>query len=300
MFGINLSFAVKRWPEPDQWCRIVKERLGLDQVQLTFDLLDPNWPEDVRRAKAVEVRQAATNWGIEVDSAFVGLAAYTYNGLLDPDPALRREALNWWRRAIEVAQDTGARAVGGPLGGMSARDAADPVRQQQLVSEVTGAVADLAQVASDAGLRELLIEPTPLEREYPHTVDEAQSLLSALAGRTAIPVRYVIDVGHALYQPLYGAGATVEDWIAPLGDAVGLIHLQNTDFQSDSHWGWPDPRGRLDVIDLLRRLDRAGAADVPIALEVMYPFELDDEAVLDNITTSVAHCREALAAARLG
>jgi len=49
--GINLSFAVKRWPEPEAWAGIVRERLGLDQVQFTFDLLDP-WRPRVTRTGA--------------------------------------------------------------------------------------------------------------------------------------------------------------------------------------------------------------------------------------------------------
>lgn len=38
--GINNCFAVKRWPEPERWAAIVRERLGLDLVQHSFDLVD--------------------------------------------------------------------------------------------------------------------------------------------------------------------------------------------------------------------------------------------------------------------
>ena len=38
-FGINLSFAIKRWPEPAVWAGLVRETLGLDLVQFTYDLL---------------------------------------------------------------------------------------------------------------------------------------------------------------------------------------------------------------------------------------------------------------------
>ncbi|MCD6058452.1 MAG: iolH [Thermomicrobiales bacterium] len=43
-FGINLSFALKRWPEPERWAGIAREDLRLDLVQFSFDLLDPWWP----------------------------------------------------------------------------------------------------------------------------------------------------------------------------------------------------------------------------------------------------------------
>ena len=97
-FGINLGFAIKRWPEPRQWAAIVREDLALDCVQFSYDLLDPWWPE--HRALARRVRQAADDYGISIHSAQVGLAMYTYNGLLHPDADARAAANEWWKRAI--------------------------------------------------------------------------------------------------------------------------------------------------------------------------------------------------------
>ena len=57
--GINLSFAIKRWVEPPVWARFVRESLGLELVQFTYDLIDPWWPEASRRPMAAEVRKAA-------------------------------------------------------------------------------------------------------------------------------------------------------------------------------------------------------------------------------------------------
>jgi sugar phosphate isomerase/epimerase len=292
--GINLGFAVKRWPEPEAWCQVVREQLGLRQVQFTFDLLDPNWPGDLRLAQAAAIREAAKQWDIEIHSAFVGIAAYTYNGLLHPDPAIRATSLDWWHHAIETAGEMGASAVGGPLGGMSVTEYADPTRREARILDVIEAIVTLTDAAHDADLAQILIEPTPLRRELPHTPEEALWLLQALEGRTGVPVRYVIDIGHALYQPLYGESARLENWFTPLRDNIGVLHIQNTDFQSDSHWGWPDNRGLFDVAAFAHQVRDAGLEDVPTFLEVFYPFELSDEEVLANITSSVDHCRQAL------
>lgn len=248
----------------------------------------------MRSALTAQVRQAARIWDIEIHSAFVGLAGYTYNGLLHPDPAGRRIALEWWHNAIDVAADIGARAVGGPLGGMSVQDAKQPTQTEKRYQKLLESVETICRIAADAGLQEFLVEPTPLKREVPYTTDQAQSFLDDLGERTAIPVRYVIDVGHALYQPLYGPTASVGEWMRPLGDHVGLIHLQNTDFQSDSHWGWPDDRGEFDVADFAGSLRAADLNDIPVFLEVFYPFELADEEALSNIKSSVLHCSRQL------
>jgi sugar phosphate isomerase/epimerase len=292
-FGINLSFAVKRWPEPRVWAKLVRETLGLSQVQFTYDLLDPWSPEPMRRAMATEVRRAAQDFGITIESAFSGLANYCYGGLLHPDPAGRRISMEWWKRAIDLAAELGAEASGGPLGAMSAAAAADPDRREQLYRDLLNSIEELTQLAAAAGLKRFLVECTPLAREVPYTVEQSNQFMSDLKGRCHVPVQLLIDVGHALYQPLYGPGARMVDWLSGVGQYIGAFHLQNTDFQSDSHWGWPDSRGLFDVAAFAKEVRQARLENVPAHLEIIYPFEVADENVLSSITTSVKHCRQA-------
>jgi D-erythrulose 1-phosphate 3-epimerase len=290
-FGINLSFAIKRWVEPEVWAELVSRQLGLRLVQFTYDLLDPWWPASTREAMAARVRRASTDWGLEIESAFSGLANYCFDGLLHPEAEGRSASLEWWKRAFDVAAAVGAKASGGPLGGMSATDAADPQRRAQRYRDLLDAVEELTVAAKDAGLERLQVECTPLAREIPYTVEQSRRFLSDLEGRCAVPVKLLVDIGHALYQPLYGASARMPEWLHGLGRSIGAFHLQNTDFQSDSHWGWPDNRGFFDVANFAREVKEARLDDVPAFLEIIYPFELADEAVLGNITSSVLHCR---------
>jgi sugar phosphate isomerase/epimerase len=286
--GINLSFAIKRWPEPERWAAIVGERLGLHSVQFTLDLIDPWWPQTDRAAMARAAKAAADAHGIALHSAQIGLAGYTYNGLLHPDPAARAIAREWWDRSIELAAELGAGAAGGPLGAMSSAD--DPARRDCLYAELLEHVHHLAEQAQRHGLTGLLVEPTPLPREIPSTIAQTQQLLTD-CGDTAVPLRLVIDVGHALYRPLYGEGVTLEDWLLPLASHIGVLHLQNHDFRSDAHWGWPDTRGSYDPHQFFRAAEACGLADVPVFLELFSPFEQDDAEVLALAETSVAACR---------
>lgn len=288
--GINLAIATKRWPEPEAWAALVRERLGLDLVQFTYDLLDPWWPAAVRGAQAERVRRAAEAEGVAIHSAQIGFAGYSSNMLLAPDPALRVLGERWWEQAIEVAAGIGARAMGGPVGAMSVRSAAVPGEREARHAELVERLGRLAERAAAAGLEALLVEPTPLRREIPGTVDEARRLADELRGQTAVPVRYVLDVGHAMYEPLYGSPAPLGPWLEALRDDLGLLHLQNTDFQSDSHWGWPHPGGAFDVAAFAAEV-AASELDVPVVLEVVHPFELDDDAMLANVVSTVDHCR---------
>ena len=289
--GINLSFVIKRWVEPPVWARLVRESLGLELVQFTYDLIDPWWPEASRRPMTAEVRKAAGDWGLEIESAFSGLANYCFDGLLHPDAAGRNVSLEWWKRAFDVAAEVGAKASGGPLGGMSVTDASDPKRREQRYHGLLDAVAELSEAARAAGLDRLQVECTPLAREIPYTVDQAKAFLSDLQGRCVVDVKLLVDIGHALYQPLFGPGARMPAWLHGLDHSIGAFHLQNTDFQSDSHWGWPDRRGLFDVAGFANEVRAAGLEDVPAFIEIIYPFELADEEVRDNIASTVMHCR---------
>ncbi len=289
--GVNLSFAVKRWPEPEVWAAFVRRELGVELVQFSFDLLDPWWPEALSRPLARRVRDAAAAEGLELHSAFSGLAAYSYNGLLHPEREGRRAAYGWFERAADLAAEMGAAAVGGPVGGLSVQEAAQPARVKERYDELVTALGTLSEYVGRAGLAEVLLEPTPLVREIPSTVAEAEQFLKDLREVSAVPVRYALDLGHALYRPLYGAEASLEPWLA-LGSAVALVHLQQTDAQSDSHWGFSQA-GVVDVAAVAAQLSRAGV-HVPLILEVFYPFERDDDAVRREIVSSVRHCRTAL------
>src|SRR5258705_5235455 len=112
--GINLSFALKRWPEPERWAAIVAERLGLRSIQFTLDLIDAWWPQAERAALARAAKAAADAQGIVMHSAQIGLAGYTYNGLLHPDATARALAHDWWGRSIELSAELGAGAAGRP------------------------------------------------------------------------------------------------------------------------------------------------------------------------------------------
>lgn len=292
--GINLSFAVKRWPEPEAWATFIRKELELTLVQFSFDLLDPWWPEDLAGPLAARVRSAAEANGLTLHSAFVGLAAYTYNALLHPNLAGREATKRWFHRAIDRAAEMGARAVGGPVGGLSVLDAARPDTRRARYSDLLETLVELTDYAKSQGLEMLLIEPTPLPREIPWTVVEAKRLLADL-GETPVPIRYCLDVGHALYKPLYGQEARLEPWLAELREAVGLVHLQQTDGLSDSHWGFTRS-GIVSPGEVVNTLQVTGLGDVPLVLELFYPFELSDEEVMIDVKESVRLCKEALAA----
>lgn len=59
----------------------------------------------------------------------------------------------------------------------------------------------LSAVARDAGLTELYVEATPLRREWPWTVEQAERMMADVAGSPA-PWKLCIDWGHAAFEPV--------------------------------------------------------------------------------------------------
>jgi sugar phosphate isomerase/epimerase len=290
--GVNLSFCVKRWVTPDLWARLVRDELGLDLVQFSFDLVDPAWPDDLLAELAVDLRRAADEHGLTVHSAFIGLAHYAYNQLLHPNPRVRDVAEGWLARAYRFASLAGIPRVGGPLGAVASR--LDAIEDDAIADsdyrDLVDRMMRLSEVARRRGLAELYVEPTPMRREWPWTIEQARAMLADVAG-AAVPWKLCVDWGHGTFEPLYGSyRGRMETWYRALGPEIGAIHIQQTDFRYDRHWDFTE-RGAVDP-HMAASLQRdAGLENRPVFLEVFYPFERDDASVLDAVRRSIGILR---------
>lgn len=295
--GINTSFAIKRWPEPQVWLDLVQQRLGLDLIQFSTDQLSPYpFTSEVRRC-AQRIRRAAEERRITIHSVQVGLAYYTFNGLLDPDPDIRQTYLRWCRDAILLAAELGAPGFGGPLGAMSRSDYDQPQRRSYLTAWLQEAIHLLGEAARAVGLQFLLWEPTPLSRELSSTLAETARLTAAFNEASPIPVRLCLDVGHACHPEATGEDADPYAWIRRLGSEAALIHVQQTDGKGDRHWPFTpafNEQGIIRVPDVVQAMQEGGCRELPIVFEVFHAFEAPDETVLDELTASVEHWRQAL------
>ncbi len=294
--GINLSFCVKRWVTPALWARVVRERLDLDLVQFSFDLVDPTWPDDVLGALAGEIRRHADAQGLTVHSAFIGLAHYTFNQMLHPEPRVRDLAEEWLKRAYRFAASAGITRVGGPLGAVASRiDGHEPESLSEAdYADLITRMLRLGEAARAEGITELFVEPTPMRREWPWTPSQATRMAADVAG-SKVPWSFCLDWGHGTFEPLYGRyRARMEDWYETLGERIGAIHIQQTDFQYDRHWDFTEA-GRVDPKEVANLQRRLGLESRPVFLEVFYPFERDDASILDAVSRSIAALKPAFA-----
>ncbi|UCF93370.1 MAG: TIM barrel protein [Desulfobacterales bacterium] len=280
--GTNLSFAIKRWIDGPQLAEIVKSKLGLQYVQYTWDLSDPWWPADKRDKIAVSYAKAFKEAGITIESTFGGLASYAYNHFLAPTEEMRALGFEHFQRAIDMTSAMEVAAAGMPFGSFSYSDAKNAQKRDEIYKIALAMIVKLARHAKEKGLATLLIEPVPLATEFPATAAEALKMMNDLDGQTDIPVRLLVDWGHALYKPLFKENANMDIWMEVCGKYIHSFHIQQTDGSLDCHWsftrdGLVTPQG---LHDFWRKYNLDTQT---FFLEIIYPFEADDDFVLEDM-----------------
>ena len=293
--GINTCFAVKRWPQPERWARLVRDELGLDLVQHSLDLVDLDAPVAAVTDQATRLQAACEGAGLALHSTFTGLAAYSSNLLLHPDRTARDRARNWYRRVIGFTSDAGAQSAGGHIGAFSVEDYRDRARRALLWDELRESLAGLAGYARDRGLSSLLAENLAAARE-PSTMAMIESLLTD-GDPAHVPVMLCLDVGHQCVPGIAGADRDPYAWLERLGARAPVVQLQQTDGRADHHSPFTPETNAAGIIEpakVLAALDRSGAAGVTLILEMIPPFEQDDDQVLADLRQSAAYWRAAL------
>jgi hypothetical protein len=299
--GINTCFAVKRWPTPDTWAPVVRERLGVTLVQHSLDLVEPPLGDGSVVASASRVAGACSRHGLRIQSTLTGGAASSANLLLHPDADARISARRWFHRAIAYTARVGGEATGGHLGAFSAADWSDARLRAARLADLRAALASLAMDARRAGLAYLVFENLPAARE-PSTMAMARDLLDE-GDALHVPVRLCLDVGHVWVPGAPDGDRDPYAWLRSFARVSPIVQVQQSDAAGDRHWPFTPDRnaaGRIDAEAVLDALGEGGAGDVALIVEVIPPSEQDDEAVLDDLAVSVDYWREAIERRGLG
>jgi D-erythrulose 1-phosphate 3-epimerase len=293
--GVNTCFAVKRWPRPEDWAPMFRDRLGLRLVQHSLDLVDTGASAPGLEAQALAITEAVTEHGLELHSTFTGLAAYSSNLLLAPDAADRQAALAWYRSVIGFTGGIGGHATGGHIGCFSVPDWRDPARRAVLWDGLRAALVELATEARTFGLDYLMVENLAVARE-PSTMAMIGELLDD-GDAERVPIRLCLDVGHMCVPGTSGPDRDPYAWLRSLGRTAPVVQLQQSDEGGDHHWPFTDRYnviGRITADRVIDALGEGGVEESALVLEVIPPFEQEDGAVLDDLEASVDYWREAL------
>lgn len=294
--GINTCFAVKRWPRPADWAKVVREDLGLDLVELSLDLLEGFETAEGRRRVAAENRAALEAYGLTAQGTFTGLVAYSHNLLLHPDPFARRQALHWYESVVDLSAELGVAGAGGHVGALSAPDWRDPAAAAERWEGLKADLATLSARARRAGLEYFLIENLVPVRE-PATMAQVADLL-APGDADHVPVGLCVDLGHMCVPGATGPERDPYAWLGRFGAELLEVQLQQSDAAGDHHWPFTPARnreGRIEAGRVLDTLAAAGATDVTLILEMIPGWEEPDDQLRADLRASADYWRTAIA-----
>jgi D-erythrulose 1-phosphate 3-epimerase len=297
--GINTCFAIGRYPEPEEWLRVVKEELGLSHVQFSFDLLDPvivDW--DVVQRKCVRIAELAASNGVRIDTATTGEVPHKSNALLDPDPAVRACYLRWYENLVRASSILGAEGSGVYLGTLSVKDYKDVRRREYLISVLMEEIAHLTEIARQEGQKFFMWEPMSIPREIPCTIEETRELLRRANEGSGVPVVLCLDVGHGWIHSPDPRDRDPYAWLSEFGHLSPAIHMQQTDGKGSRHWPFTAEYNEKGVIvpeKVIAALQNAHAGRCIIVFEYFFSAHaINEEGALDAMKQSVAYWQKAL------
>jgi sugar phosphate isomerase/epimerase len=299
LLGVNNCFAIGRYPEPEEWLRVVKHVLGLGHVQFSYDLLDPVIVEqEVFERKCREIKDLADQTGVIIDTGVTGEVVHRFNGLLDPDPDLRKSYLRWYERMIRAGELLGVEGSGVYLGTLSQRDQENHGRREELIDIYIDEITYLTEVAEEVGQCYFLWEPMSIPREVPCTIDETKEMLERSNRHARVPVRLCLDVGHGYIRSGDPRDSDAYAWLRELGHLSPSIHMQQTDGKGSRHWPFTDEYNEMGVIvpeKIFETLEESGVERTIIVFEFFYSAHaIPDESALDNLKASVDYWQEAM------
>jgi sugar phosphate isomerase/epimerase len=295
--GVDLSFAKKRWPEPEVWIDIVRNQLGIKYLEFDTDFLDPlfisekNWMEI-----AGEIKDLAKKSDLEIHNYFTGAMTHCVNLLSHPDERIRKDGFRWCEQAIRLTSKLGARGIGGHFDTISSRDLSNPERYTMLMNNLVTSFHELSRLAKQEGQEFILWEQIYAPSEVPYTIDQARLLMARLNEGVSVPIHLVIDLGHMCCQnfPHRPEDRDPYQWLRKLGKITPVVHLQQCDGYGSSHWPFTKKYNEIGIIKAEKVIDAindSGAEEVYLFFEIFFSLGQNDQQVLDDMKASVDYWR---------
>jgi sugar phosphate isomerase/epimerase len=267
---------------------LVRNELDLDFVELSLDLIEGTETFAGRRDAIERTRAALDAHGLHARATFTGLAAYSLDLLMHPDPTRRQSALAWYRDVVDLTAALGCNATGGHVGAMSVPDWSDAQRRAERWEALKRDLETLAEHARNAGLDYLLVENLVAVRE-PSMMGQIEDLLTD-GDADHVPWRLCLDVGHHCVPGTTGDERDPYAWIERFGSRLAEVQLQQSDGQADHHWAFTAEHNAIGIINaerVLTTLSASGAGDVDLIFEIIPGWEDPDGRVVDDLRSSV-------------
>ena len=230
--AIDNCFASKRYTDPSDWARVIRE-LGLTYVEASADNeCDPLYMGAEYLAWWVgEVKKAAAQYGLVIANLYSGHGTYATLGLAHTHPVIRDRFLNNWLKPM--AKNAGALGAGLGFFCHAFSDAVlqDPARYREAERTLYENLAELAAFGAREHLGVLGLEQMYTPHQIPWTIAGAEKLMREIYRIGGAPFYLTVDMGHmngqrkfvrptddemiALHDRLLAGDPLPELWLGP-------------------------------------------------------------------------------------
>ncbi len=295
--GINTGFAVNRFAEHFVWTNIIKEKLELDNVQITADLINMYLPDKLLLKTVKEINKYVKKYNLNIASTFTG--AFTrVNHLSHPDKYIRDYWIKWFKRFVDVTIDLGATSMGSHFGIQTLKDVSNEKTFYQRRLQNIECWHEIGEHAKKRGLKFLTWEPMSIKREYGETIKSTQSLQKEINLNSPIPFYLCLDVDHGDVTSSDPDDTDPYIWIDKLINATKIVHLKQSYGNKSGHWPFTKEHNEKGIIHpkkIQNALKKNKVEDIDLVLELSFR-ERDpiDKLTIDTLKESVSFWKDNL------
>ena len=289
--SLNTNPLVNRYAEPDDLVDALAYGIGIRDVQLTHEFINPAWPAPTIAKLTRSFRAALARTGVRVTSGMTGPYG-RLNHFGHPDADVRRYYIDWFRIFCDVWAELGARSVGSQFAIFTHKDYDDPQRRALQMVLAMQCWAEVAEHARAAGLSCLTWEPMSVGREFGHTIEACAALQRDIdAAGLAVPLKMMIDIDHGDVTSSNPADVDPYAWAEAFPSQSPIIHIKQSSMNKGGHWPFTaayNEGGRITPPKFLDTVRRGGGTDNEICLELSFrEREPADHLVVEMIRESV-------------
>lgn len=194
-------FAIKRWVDPMEWAKKIKD-IGLKYIEMSTDNeCDPLYNTEEYLKKWVEnVKISEEKTGTKVVNFYTGYQTYRTIGLAHPDKRVSKRLLeNWLKKMVKVAKSLNS-GLGFYLHAVPENALQSPEAFNKTHEQVLENLSELAAYAWENGKVQISLEQMYSPQQTPWTIKGAKEFIKEIYRRTEKPFYITIDVGHQIGQ----------------------------------------------------------------------------------------------------
>ena len=289
--GINLGFAVNRYPEPHHWVEILEE-VGVRRVQFVADLINPNLPANFRLRKISKLVELCRENNILIESAFTG--AFTrVNHFGSGDSEIREHWIRWFIEYARQMSPLQVTSLGGHPGILSIEDDANTKIRERRIKQIVQCWAKVLEGSSQFGIRKIFWEPMSVSREIGHTIEDALAFQSIFEAECGDAAQLCLDLDHGDIESSQIHDCDPHFWIETFAQSIGAVHLKQTTPDRRRNMSFTKSNNEMGTVkakSIIESLLSNGVKDITLFLELGFrERNPDDSNAVQEIGESVQY-----------